>query len=135
MKTPREIVQLMFDDDRFSQWLGIEIIELSKGHCILKMTICSSMLNGFSIAHGGITYSLADSALAFASNAYGNHAVSIDTSINHLQKVTEGDTLYATCVEINRSKRIGLYHVHIINQNNARVAQFKGTVAISEKVW
>ena len=76
MKTPSEIVQLMLDDDRFSRWLGIETIELSKGHCILRMTINSSMLNGFSIAHGGITYSLADSALAFASNAYGNQAVS-----------------------------------------------------------
>ena len=135
MKTPSEIVQLMLDDDRFSRWLGIETIELSKGHCTLKMTVSSTMLNGFSIAHGGITYSLADSALAFASNAYGNHTVSIDTSINHLQKVYDGDTLYATCSEINRSRRIGLYHVNIENQHKTLVAQFKGTVAISEKVW
>lgn len=135
MKTPSEIVQLMLEDDRFSRWLEIETIEISKGHCILSMTINSSMLNGFSIAHGGITYSLADSALAFASNAYGNQAVSIDTSINHIQKVYEGDTLYATCIEINRSKWIGLYHVQIVNQNKSLVAQFKGTVAISDKVW
>jgi len=135
MKTPSEIVNIMLIDDRFSTWLGIEIIEISKGNCKLKMQVTNEMLNGFSIAHGGISYSLADSALAFASNAHGNHAVSIDTSINHIQKVQLGDTLYAACIEINRSKRIGLYQVTISNQNKSLVAQFKGTVSISEKVW
>ena len=77
MKTANKIVAKMYNNDFFSKWLGIETLDISKGNCKLKMTIRKEMLNGFNIAHGGITYSLADSALAFAANTHGNKSLSI----------------------------------------------------------
>ena len=93
------------------------------------------MTNGFKIAHGGITYSLADSCLAFAANADGIQAVSIETSISHTKKVTSGDILTATSKQINKSSKTALYYITIINQNNQEVAHFKGTVFRTEKEW
>ena len=91
-KTQKMIYNEMFVKDAFSKWLGIEIIEISKGYSQLKMTVTEKMLNGFKIAHGGITYSLADSALAFASNTHGKKCISIETSISHVQKIKSGET-------------------------------------------
>jgi len=93
------------------------------------------MLNGFGIAHGGICFSLADSALAFASNAHGHQAVSIETSISHLKPVKLNDILTATTKEIHLTARTGLYEVRITNQIEELVAYFKGTVYRNGKVW
>lgn len=134
-KTPKEIVDLMLKNDLFTQWLGIERVEDGKGMSVLKMKVRAEMLNGFNIAHGGITYSLADSALAFASNSYGDKALSVETSISHLHKVFEGDVLKTRVEEISRSNRIANYQVFIENQNNELVALFKGTVYITKKEW
>mgnify|MGYP000518893748 CR=1 FL=1 len=101
--TPKEIVHKMYDNDPFSKWLGIELDAISEGSCQLSMTIRQDMLNGFGIAHGGITYSLADSALAFAANTHGRQSVSIDTSINHTEALKEGDTIEA--FEVVEEKR------------------------------
>ena len=79
-----KVVDAMFDNDSFSQWLGIERSTVEEGRCVLKMKIRKEMLNGFQILHGGIYYSLADSALAFAANSYGIKSVSIETSISHI---------------------------------------------------
>ena len=84
MKSPQQIVDKMLKADAFSKWLGIEVINVSEGFSKLSMLVRDDMVNGFGIAHGGITYSLADSSLAFASNSFGNHAVSIETSILNL---------------------------------------------------
>lgn len=135
MKTPQEIVEQMMNHDAFSQWLGVEVLSIDKGACALKMTVKKEMLNGFQIAHGGITYSLADSALAFASNSHGYKAVSIETSVSHLKKVAQEDELTALCSEINRGKKVGKYEVKIHNQNKSLVAHFVGTVFISEEIW
>lgn len=135
MKTPHEIVSQMMQNDAFSHWLKIEVLETNLGNCSLKLSVNSEMLNGFSIAHGGITYSLADSSLAFASNSYGYKAVSIETSISHLKKVFENDTLTAFCTEINRGKKIAKYESKIYNQKQELVAHFLGTVFISEEIW
>ena len=128
MKTPKEIFDLMYNNDPFSKLLGMQLIEIGEGFCKLNMVLTKDMLNGFSIAHGGITYSLADSALAFASNSRGIQSVSIETSINHLSKVVEGDTLTAITEEKNLTGRTGLYIINITNQNNQAVALFKGIV-------
>ncbi len=135
MKSPREIVDTMMEKDAFSHWLGIHIESISAGHCTLQVTISGEMLNGFSIAHGGITYSMADSALAFASNAYGYKCVSIETSISHIRPTREGDILVATTTELHRGKKTAIYQVNIHNQNLKPVALFKGTVHISEDLW
>ena len=125
----------MYDNDAFSQWLGIEIMEISEGFCKLKMTVRKEMLNGFQIAHGGIAYSLADSALAFASNSQGRKSLSVETSISHLVSVKEGDVITAVTNEISLSQKIGVYLISIKNQDYKEVAIFKGTVYRSSKEW
>lgn len=129
------IVDTMYSQDWFSQWLGIERVLVEPGRCILKMTVRKEMVNGFNIVHGGICYSLADSALAFASNSHGRKAVSVETSISHLISCKEGDILTATAEEVNLSNKIGIYNVVITNQENKRVALFKGTVYRTGNEW
>ena len=135
MSNPRKIINKMFDQDAFSQWLDIEIIDVSEGFCQLKMTVRKEMLNGFQIAHGGIAYSLADSALAFASNSHGRKSLSVETSISHTVSVKEGDVLTVTTKELSLSDKIGVYLITIINQSNEDVAYFKGTVYRTSREW
>lgn len=135
MKSPKEIVQGMLDNDAFSQLLGMKVLDIDLGSCKLSCPVTTSTTNGFGIAHGGLTYSLADSALAFAANSRGWQCVSIDTQIAHLSKVQLGDTLIASCREIHRGKKTGVYEVRIENQDQKLVALFKGTVFIAEQQW
>ena len=135
MSNPQKIINKMFDQDAFSQWLGIEIIDVSEGFCQLKMIVRKEMLNGFQIAHGGIAYSLADSALAFASNSHGRKSLSVETSISHTVSVKEGDVLTVTTKELSLSDKIGVYLITIINQSNEDVAYFKGTVYRTSREW
>ena len=125
----------MYDNDAFSQWLGIEVVEVKDGYCELKMTVRKEMLNGFQIAHGGIAYSLADSALAFASNSHGRKSLSVETSISHTVSVKEGDVLIAITEELSLSDKIGVYLITITNQDNQEVAYFKGTAYRTTKEW
>jgi len=125
----------MYKLDAFSQWLGIEVEEVKKGYCMVSMTVREEMLNGFKIAHGGITYSLADSAFAFASNSYGNHAVSIETNISHTQKVKAGDTLIAIAQVLHRGNKTAIYRVDVKNSTGEIVALFKGTVYHLHSEW
>jgi acyl-CoA thioesterase len=131
---PNEIINKMFQNDAFSQWLGIVIEEVSAGSCTLSMTIRKEMTNGFGIAHGGITYSLADSALAFAANSNGRQSVSIDTSINHIETLREGDRIIAITTENALKNKFGFYTIEIKKEEKI-VALFKGTVFRSEKEW
>ena len=131
---PREIVHKMFDNDAFSQWLGISVDEVSAGRSVLSMTIREEMTNGFGIAHGSITYALADSALAFASNSHGRQSVSIDTSINHIESLKAGDTIVATANENAVKNKFGFYTVEVRKEDRI-VALFKGTVYRSDKEW
>ncbi len=132
---PGKVVSRMYDKDWFSQWLGIERVVVEAGKCVLRMTVRKEMLNGFGIAHGGITYSLADSALAFASNSHGRMAVSVETSISHTAQLKEGDVITATAEELSLSNKIGVYHITIKNQADETVALFKGTVYRTGKEW
>jgi len=135
MSNPQKIINKMFDQDAFSQWLGIKIVEASEGNCQLQMPVRSEMLNGFQIAHGGIAYSLADSALAFASNSHGRKSLSVETSISHTVSVKEGNVLTAATEELSLSDKIGVYLITITNQDNQKVAYFKGTVYRTSKEW
>lgn len=134
-ETAGKVVQRMYDNDWFSQWLGIEPVEVKPGTCTLRMTVRKEMLNGFGIAHGGITYSLADSALAFASNGHGRMSVSVETSISHTESLKEGDIITAVAEEKSISNKIGVYHITVTNQHNKTVALFKGTVYRTSKDW
>ncbi|MDG2343414.1 MAG: hotdog fold thioesterase [Flavobacteriales bacterium] len=133
--SPESIVKLMMKNDLFSQWMGIQVIEIKLGKCILETTVREEMLNGFDIAHGGISYSLADSCLAFAANSYGLLALSIETSIKHLKKVTIGDSLRASSKLINKTENHQEYQVLVTNQFDEIVADFMGKVHLSNKKW
>ncbi len=121
--------------DAYSQWMGIRVAHIDFGTCTLSCTISPEMLNGFGITHGGISYALADSALAFASNSHGQQCVSIETSIAHIKSTQLNDTLTAVCTEIQKGKTIARYVVEITNQHDELIARFNGTVFRSEKTW
>ena len=135
MELASKIVNKMISNDSYSKWLGIEIIELSEGFCKLQMKIRDDMTNGFKIAHGGITYSLADSALAFASNSNGFQSLTIESSINYFKKVNSGDILSAVTNEINKTEKIANYSIVVSNQNNEEIACFNGKVHRTKKQW
>jgi acyl-CoA thioesterase len=135
MKSPAEIVQLMLEKDSFSNWLGIEVLLIEENFCRLGCTIKSDMLNGFEIAHGGITYSLADSCLAFAANSCGYQCVSIETSISHLKKVQLGDYLITEAHKLKEEGKTKTFEITILNQDDLLVARFTGLVHVSTKIW
>jgi acyl-CoA thioesterase len=129
------VVNWMMQQDLFSQWLGINILDAEPGYCKLKVFVRPEMCNGFGVAHGGIAYSLADSALAFASNAHGRKAVSIETSISHIKPIQVGDMLIATATEKHLSSRLAIYEISITKQDNTLAALFKGTVYRKDEEW
>lgn len=123
----KRVVDKMMKDDLFSQWLGIEVLAVKEGYSQIKMMVRKEMINGFGIVHGGIAFSLADSAFAFACNNRNNLSVALDTAINFTKPVHVGDELTAEAKEIHNGKSTGLYHISITNQRNHIVAIFKGT--------
>lgn len=129
------IIDAMMSKDYFSQWLGIERLEERDGFCKIRMTVRPEMCNGFEIAHGGISYSLADSALPFASNSHGRQAVSVETSISHIKPLRTGDVITATAEEKSRSNKIAVYDVRVEKENGELAALFKGTVFRKETEW
>jgi acyl-CoA thioesterase len=130
-----KIIDKMMEKDYFSQWLGIERLEEKKGFCKLRMIVRKEMCNGFEMAHGGICFSLADSALAFASNSNGRQAVSIETSISYVKPLKAGDTVIATAMEQSLTNHLGNYHIEIQKETGEMIALFKGTVFRTEKEW
>ena len=123
----QQVVAHMMEHDKFSQWLGITILEVKEGYSRIQMTVREEMINGFNIVHGGIAFSLADSAFAFACNNRNNLSVALDTSINFTKALQVGDTITAEAKENHNGRSTGLYFITIINQNNEQVAHFKGT--------
>jgi acyl-CoA thioesterase len=134
---PGQIVAKMLEKDQFSHWLGIDVMEVSKGHCRLEMKIREDMTNGFGIAHGGISFSVADSALAFASNAGGRKSVSIETSISHLISLHVGDHIVVEANCESETEKLGHYHIKIFKKDlqDRPVALFKGIVYRTGKMW
>jgi len=115
------------ENDLFSKWLGIEVLDIREGYSKIKMTVRPEMINGFGIVHGGIAFSLADSAFAFACNNRNVLSVALDTSINFTKPVHVGDVLIAEAKELHNGRSTGLYHITITNQHDHVVALFKGT--------
>ncbi len=126
-KLANDVVAHMMQNDFFSKWLGIEVLEIKEGYSKLKMTVRKEMINGFGIVHGGIAFSLADSAFAFACNNRNVLSVALDTAINFIKPVHVDDVLTAEAKELHNGKSTGLYHITITNQNDHVVALFKGT--------
>lgn len=123
----KQVVDKMMKDDLFSQWLGIAVLDIKEGYSKIQMTVRPEMINGFGIVHGGIAFSLGDSAFAFACNNRNNLSVALDTAINFIKPVHVGDVLTAEAKEVHNGKSTGLYHISISNQKEHVVALFKGT--------
>jgi acyl-CoA thioesterase len=116
----------MFDQDLASQKLGMRIAEVRPGYARLVMAVREDMVNGHEICHGGLIFTLADSAFAFACNTYDAVTVAAAASIEFLLPAHLGDELTATAEERSRSKRTGVYDVVVRNQNGESVALFRG---------
>jgi len=104
----QQVVNHMMEHDKFSQWLGIKILDIKEGYSKIQMLVREEMINGFSIVHGGIAFSLADSAFAFACNNRNNLSVALDTSINFTKAVHPGDTITAEAKEIHNGRSTGM---------------------------
>lgn len=128
-----KVVAHLMKHDLFSQWLGIEVLEIKEGYSKIKMTVRKEMINGFGIVHGGIAFSLADSAFAFACNNRNILSVALDTSINFIKPVQVDDVLTAEANELHNGKSTGLYHITITNQQEHLIAQFKGLCYRTDK--
>lgn len=123
----RQVVETMMQKDVFSQWLQIKIVEVREGYSKIEMILREEMTNGLGVIHGGIAFSLADSAFAFACNNRNNLSLALDTSINFTKTTKPGDVLTAEAKELHNGKSTGLYLITVINQHSQQVALFKGT--------
>lgn len=124
---PGSVVEHMMENDAFSQWMGIEVLEIKEGYSKIQMTIRKEMVNGFGIVHGGLPFSLADSAFAFACNNRNNLSVALDVTITFTKAVNVGDVLTAEAKEVHNGRSTGVYLITVSNQKNEQVALFKGT--------
>jgi acyl-CoA thioesterase len=127
-KTAERVVKAMMEKDAFSQWLGVEVAEIAPRRSKIRMTVRAEMINGFGVTHGGIAYSLADSALAFACNAKGTIWMAIENTIGYPKSVTTGDVLTALATEDSAGNKLGFYRVVVTNQRDEIVSTFRGTV-------
>jgi acyl-CoA thioesterase len=123
-----QVVDGMLAKDEFSRWLGVDVLQIKPAYCVCRMLVRKEMLNGFGVAHGGVVFSLADSAFAFACNTQGRIAMSIENSITYPASVHSGDLLTAVAEEESATNRLGFYRVKVTNQSEEVVALFRGTV-------
>ena len=126
--TPLETAQYMLNQDAFSQWMGINLIEIREKYCLIEMPVKAEMINGLKTVHGGVTFSLADSALAFSSNNTNEASVALTCNINFTKAVKLGDILRAESILVSDTRKTGVYDISIKNQDEKLVATFRGTV-------
>ena len=125
--SPRALVDHLMRRDAFSRWLGVEVVEADVGRSVLRMTVRDEMVNGFGTSHGGIVFSLADSAFAFCINSGGVLSVAIDCFVSFPVAVRPGDVLTAIGIEDSSSNRLAFCTVTVRNQHDAIVGHFRGT--------
>ena len=125
--SPEEVLKIMLKRDRFTEWLGLQIIEFGKGYCRLQYRITEDMLNGFNSIHGGVLFAASDSAFAFACNSYGHVTVALDATISFTKPAKTGELLRVEAAEVFLGNKIGIYDVRTTNEKNELVALFKGT--------
>jgi acyl-CoA thioesterase len=130
MPTPQQVAEAtrdaMWRGDRASKSLGMEVLAIGPGSATLAMSVREDMLNGHDICHGGLITTLADSAFAFACNAYNEVTVASGFDVNLLQAARRGDRLTAVATEVSKSGRTGVYDVAVHNQRGEAVAAFRG---------
>ena len=123
----KSVVSHMMENDYFSQWMQVKVLEVREGYSRISMVVRKEMVNGFGIVHGGLPFSLADSAFAFACNNRNNLSVALDVTITFTKAVNIGDELTAEAKEFHNGKSTGVYLITVTNQKNEQVAFFKGT--------
>jgi acyl-CoA thioesterase len=121
------VVDHMMENDFFSQWMQVKVLEIKEGYSKIQMTIRKEMVNGFGIVHGGLPFSLADSAFAFACNNRNNLSVALDVTITFTKAVNVGDVLTAEAKEFHNGRSTGVYVITVTNQRDEQIALFKGT--------
>ena len=126
--SPEQVLARMLEKDRFSHWLGLEVDEIGAGYCRLHYSIREDMVNGFEQVHGGVLFSAADSALAFACNSHGRIAVALDVAITFTRPGKIGDKLTVEAKEVYLGNKTGVYDIRTTNEEGQLVAMFKGTV-------
>jgi acyl-CoA thioesterase len=131
--SPQETAQYILNQDYFSQWMGVSLIEIRENYCLIEMPIRKEMINGLKTVHGGVTFSFAESALAFSSNNTGNAAVALNCMISFTKAVRLGDTLIAESILMADTRKTAVYDITITNQHKVVVASFRGTVYKLEK--
>ena len=127
MSLHNQVIKHILHHDKFSEWLGIKLIDVKEGYCKIKMKVREEMVNGFHVMHGGIVFSLADSAFAFACNTHNNLSLALECNISFLKQVNVGDELIAEAKEIHNGRSTGVYSISVLNQHDQQVALFKGT--------
>jgi acyl-CoA thioesterase len=126
LQRARDCAEKMYASDRASRTLGIEIEIPAAGSATATMVVRKDMVNGFDICHGGLVFTLADTAFAFACNAYDDVTVAGGGSIEFLRPSKRGDRLLAIASEVHRGRRTGVYNVAVRNQDDELVALFQG---------
>jgi acyl-CoA thioesterase len=130
LPSPQQLAELVRDgmlaNDRATRWLGMQVREVGPGRAVIEMTVKNEMLNGHDICHGGLIATLADSTFAFACNAYNELTVASGFAIDLLAPGRLGDVLTATCTEVSKSGRTGVYDTEVRNQRGERIAVFRG---------
>ncbi len=126
--TPLETAQYMLSQDFFSQWMGIELLDVREKYCKIQMPVKNDMINGLKTVHGGITFALADSALAFSSNNTNEAAVALNCTISFCKAVRAGEILTAESMLVADTRKTGVYDITVRNQEEVLIASFRGTV-------
>lgn len=124
-ETAERSAEAMWKDDPASQALGMELVEIGPGRATISMTVRDDMVNGHDIGHGGFTFTVADSAFAFACNSYNRRTVAQSCAITFLAPTRLGDVLLARAVERSRQGRSGIYDI-TVTSGDAVVAEFRG---------
>ena len=131
----KRVADTMMKHDGFSRWCGMQVEESRPGYCRITIPVTDVLCNGFEVAHGGVLFAVCDSALAFASNEHGQHALTTDAHVQYLQPAKAGDSLTAIATEVHRSRKLGRYRVELTNQNNELLCVVTATVYIKETQW
>jgi acyl-CoA thioesterase len=128
-RTAKRCAEAMYAKDAASQALGIHVAIPAAGKAIARMTVREGMVNGFDVCHGGLLFTLADTAFAFACNGYDERTFAAAASIDFLRPAHLGDELRAQAREDYRGSKSGFYSVEIRNQRDEVVAVFRGRSA------
>ena len=133
MTISQQILEKMLETDAFSRWLGLVVDEITEGGCRLHYTVKPDMLNGFGIVHGGVVFSAADSAFAFACNSHGRVALALDVSITFTKAAKNGETLSVEAKEVHLGNKTSVYDIITRNELGEIIAIFKGTAYRTSK--